>query len=117
LNLFDTTAVALERAMSGANLRQAALAGNLANANTPGYLRRDVDFHGALRAALESGQDVSQAGFAVRTETGGVMRADGNGVDIDTESAQLVENSLDYEALVSVSNGRLDIVRTAMGVR
>lgn len=116
MNLFDTTTVALERAIGGAQLRQATLAGNLANANTPGYVRRDVDFHGVLRSALESGGDVGAVGFSVQKENG-VMRADGNGVDVDAESAKLAENSLDYEALVSVAGARVDIMRTAMGIR
>ena len=49
--LFDTTQLALQRAIAGAAQRQEALAANLANANTPGYQRVDVDFHGALAAA------------------------------------------------------------------
>ncbi len=117
MNLFDTTTVALERAIGGAGLRQATLAGNLANANTPGYLRRDVDFHGSLRTALERGTDVASVGFAVRGQAGGAMRADGNGVDVDVESAELAENALDYEAMVSVAAARADIMRIAMGIR
>lgn len=117
MRLFDITAVALERAMSGAGLRQATLAENLANANTPGYRRRDVDFHGELRGALERGADMREAGFAVRTQAGGAMRADGNGVDIDVESAQLAQNALDYEAMVTVHGARTDIMRSAMGIR
>lgn len=103
--------------MSGAGLRQATLAENLANANTPGYRRRDVDFHGELRAALQDGRDVTGAAFAARTQPGGAMRADGNSVDIDVESAQLAQNALDYDALVSVHGARTDIMRTAMGIR
>ena len=48
--LFDTTQFALEAAISGASTRQQALASNLANVNTPGYQRVDVDFHGSLAA-------------------------------------------------------------------
>jgi len=43
--LFDTTQAALEATIAGASQRQQALASNLANANTPGYQRVDVDFH------------------------------------------------------------------------
>ncbi|MFN8109641.1 MAG: flagellar basal body protein [Thermoleophilia bacterium] len=49
----DITTVALTQAMHGANLRQSALAQNLANADTPGYQRVDVNFEGALAAAVE----------------------------------------------------------------
>jgi flagellar basal-body rod protein FlgB len=43
------------------------------------------------------------------------MRADGNSVDIDVESATMARNALDYEALVSVSRARIDVLESAMG--
>jgi len=44
------------------------------------------------------------------------MQADGNSVDIDVEQANLAKNGLEYEALVSVANARLGILKAAMGV-
>ena len=44
MGIFDLTDTILERAMSGSELRQSVLANNLANANTPGFKRSDVDF-------------------------------------------------------------------------
>jgi flagellar basal-body rod protein FlgB len=118
LNLFDTTQLGLERAVAGAGMRQATLAGNVANANTPGYQRKDVDFHGALTIAMEAGRSaVGQVTFKPATDTGATMRADGNSVDIDVESAKMSSNALEYEALVSVDRGRIDILESAMGNR
>ena len=51
MELFDTVHVALERAIQGSALRQQALASNLANVNTPGYRRQDVDSESARLAA------------------------------------------------------------------
>ena len=65
--LFDTTQLALERAISGASQRHAALAANLANVTTPGYQRVDVDFHSALQGALASGENVSPAAVSRHT--------------------------------------------------
>jgi flagellar basal-body rod protein FlgB len=118
LNLFDTTQLGLERAAAGAAQRQETLAGNIANANTPGYQRRDVDFHSALSDAMQQGREaVRQVAFKVKTEPGQTMRADGNGVDIDVESANMASNALEYEALLSVAKGRLDVLESAMGTR
>jgi flagellar basal-body rod protein FlgB len=117
MQLFDTTAILLQRAMAGASERQSVLANNLANANTPGFQRRDLDFQGALHDALTSGQDPSTLAFTPTVDTGAVLRADGNGVDVDTEAAGLAQNELQYESLVSVSSARLDILRYAMGIR
>lgn len=117
MTLFDNTTLLLERAMSGASMRQSVLAANLANANTPGYLRRDVDFEGALREAVDRGTEIADVAFQPEVDQSAVLRADGNGVDVDTEAAGLAKNELHYEALVSVSSARLDILRYAMGVR
>ena len=116
MNLFDTTQIGLERAISGAAMRHSALAGNIANANTPGYVRRDVDFHGALRSAMASpGADLHQVGFSAAVDGSAVLRADGNGVDIDVESANLAKNGLEYQSLVQVTRARIDILTLAMG--
>ena len=116
MNLFDTTQIGLERAISGSAMRHSVLAGNIANANTPGYARRDVDFHGALRTAMARGDDLNGVNFAPQVDSGAVLRADGNGVDIDVESANLAENGLEYQSLVQVARGRIDIITAAMGV-
>jgi flagellar basal-body rod protein FlgB len=117
MQLFDTTAILLQRAMAGASERQSVLANNLANANTPGFRRSDVDFQGTLRDALANGQDASTVAFTPTIDTRSVLRADGNGVDVDTEAAGLAQNELQYESLVTVSGARLDILRYAMGIR
>src|ERR1700704_382274 len=97
--LFDTSQLALERAISGASTRQNALAANLANADTPGYRRVDVDFHSALSAAMgasDAGSALNRTGFTPQVDrSAGPVRADGSTVDIDSESAKLASNALD----------------------
>jgi flagellar basal-body rod protein FlgB len=119
MELFDTTQLGLERAISGAAQRQTALASNLANANTPGYKPRDVDFHTALRSAFEAGasaEQVHRTAFAETTQTG-VMRADGSAVDVDVESSKVAQNALEYQTMVQVARGRIDILESAIGTR
>ena len=120
MNLFDTTQLGLERAIAGAGMRQETIAANIANANTPGYRRNDVDFHTTLRAALADespAEAVEAAAFEAKADTaGGAMRFDGNGVDIDVENATMAANALEYETLLAVARGRNDVLRSAMGV-
>ena len=114
---FDVTQALLERAMSGASLRQTALSNNIANANTAGYKRSDVDFASTLAGALDSGDDkqqVDQIQFAPVVDQS-VGRADGNNVDIDTEMADLNQNSVVYQTLVEVAKARLQLLTTAIG--
>jgi flagellar basal-body rod protein FlgB len=114
--LFDNTQLALERAISGAGLRQQVLANNLANAETPGFRRSDVDFHSALSQAMktDSAEVIEGTGFSPQQDSQ-VLRADGNGVDIDVESANMAKNGLEYEALVAVAKARVMMLRSAMG--
>jgi flagellar basal-body rod protein FlgB len=115
--LFDTTQLALERAIEGAGKRHQALAANLANANTPGYQRVDVDFHGALQAAMEGGNDaLHSVAFATTPDaTAGATRADGSTVDVDAESAKLAANALEHSAAVQVAHARIGIMKSAIG--
>jgi flagellar basal-body rod protein FlgB len=117
MSLFDTTQLSLEAAMRGSSMRQTLLTDNLANVNTPGYQRKDVDFHAALQDALQSGATPEQVSFGPTADSSRTVRADGSGIDADQESAELAENALEYQALVSVAGSRTAILQTAMGVR
>ena len=99
--------------------RQDQIANDLANASTPGYRRVDVDFHGALAAALGTGDKatVEHTAFTTQADASvGVTQADGNSIDVDNESAKLAANALEQQAAVSVAKTRNAILRSAMGV-
>ena len=119
MDLFDPSIVGIEKAMQGSLLRQQVLANNIANANTPGYQRSDVDFQSALAQAFSSGtpsaSQLEQITFSPQVAANGAMQVDGNTVDINTENADLSENTLDYQALESVMGTRMSILKTAIG--
>ena len=119
MTLFDVTQLSLESAMRGSAMRQTTLSANVANANTPGYRRQDVDFHGVLSAAMQAGDPnaVQNAAFSATVDSSAPMQADGNAVDIDVENANLAKNGLEYQALVSVASARIAILKSAMGVQ
>lgn len=120
MGLFDTTQLGLEQALSGASLRQRAIANNIANANTAGFKRSDVDFHSALAGALGAPDAQSRLrglSFKTETDTSSATRADGNNVDIDQELANLSQTSLEYQSLVTVARARLAMLQIAMGTR
>jgi flagellar basal-body rod protein FlgB len=116
VTLFDNTHLALERAISGAAMRQEVLANNLANAETPGFRRSDVDFQSALASAMKTGSPEAIEGttFSAQQDMQS-MRADGNGVDLDVEAATMAKNGLTYDALVSIARARHQILQAAMG--
>ena len=117
MELFDTTQIGLERALTGASLRQEAIASNIANVNTPGYRRQDVDFQSTLQAAWSKGSDaVETMQPAIAVDQSSQVRADGSSVDIDVEAAAQAKNGLQYEAIAQVMKSRVAILRSAMGV-
>ena len=118
MEIFDTTQAAVAAAMTGAAQRQNAIADNIANVDTPGYQRKDVDFHGALRSAMAAGAPLEGMSFTPQVDASAApVRADGNTVDIDRESAAEASNGLEYEALSQVLKSRDEIIQTAIGVR
>ena len=118
MDLFDTTQLGLERALSGAARRQSAIASNLANVNTPGYRRQDVEFHSELQRAFAAGKSaVAAVDPTIEVDPAAPLRADGNSVDVDTEAAAQAKNGLEYEALSAVLKVRSDILQIAMGVK
>ena len=114
VEIYDTTQSALEKAILGASARQQAITQNLANVDTPGYQRVDVDFHKTLRDAMASG-DLKGATFSPQRDASATVRADGSTVDADVEAAAQARNGLEYETLVQVSKARVDIIEAAMG--
>jgi flagellar basal-body rod protein FlgB len=115
MSLIDPTQSALEAAMRGSMLRQSLLTNNLANADTPGYQRQDVNFQGTLASAMSSGQSPDSVTFSPYTDNQ-TMSADGNGVNAEQESANLSENGLLYENLTAIAAAREQILKTAMGM-
>ncbi len=118
MGLFDVTSSALEVAIRGTEQRQTVLANNLANVNTPGFKRSDVSFQGALQDALQSsGGDtpaVDATPFSTTTDSTTSMRADGNNVDVDTESANLAKNQLLFDSVMAIDTKRLHTMDTAI---
>ena len=119
--LIDTTQLALERSISGASQRHEALAANIANASTPGYQRVDVDFHGALAAALGSSDAKSALGGhelrdAGRRRASAPRRPTATRSTSRTSRPSSSANALEQQAAVSVAKTRNAILRAAMGV-
>jgi len=137
--LFDFNATALRvRAQ-----RQEILAANIANADTPNFKARDIDFASSLKKALEanaadatnSAAVASNGGLALATThskhisgsgTGGINEADllyrpliqgsvdGNSVDGEVERSAFVDNAIHYEANITMLNASIKDMNAAL---
>ncbi|MGI6450307.1 MAG: flagellar basal body rod protein FlgB [Desulfitobacteriia bacterium] len=117
----------LEGGLDGLSLRHKVLADNIANIDTPGFKRSDVNFAEVLQATLEGGktgsielkrtlpQHLPGIGFfndnLVVQDNSTAFRNDGNNVDIDQEMARLAQNTLQYNALASALTSHLNLLR------
>src|SRR5947208_2838100 len=93
--------------MSKATERHALLSGNLANVNTPGYKRKDVDFNIALEEEMGRGDN----DFSEMRPPSSDHRADstsatvdGNNVDLEHEVMSLAETELRFQTLARMTN-------------
>ena len=114
-SLIDTHAFdyvnVLDKAMDASWLRNEAISNNIANADTPGYKRQDVDFETQLAKALRHSRyktmdakvaDVKMNRLkpvAYTDYAGFSYRIDGNNVDPDTEGVYLAKNQVVYQGL------------------
>jgi len=106
--------------------RAEVLSANLANADTPKYQARDIDFRAALGAAdggslplaaPTQGQiDSTSASSAQALKYRVPMQPslDGNTVDAETEQAAFAENSVRYQASLTFINAQIRQLRTAI---
>jgi flagellar basal-body rod protein FlgB len=108
----------VQSALNVRAMRQEVLASNLANADTPNYKARDVDFAAALSTAkgaaggnlsltrtnsahlAASGSGSSLGNGAIKYRTAVQPSLDGNTVDLDVERAAFTENAMHYQFLL-----------------
>ena len=108
--LFGIHAAALELRSQ----RMGLITSNIANAATPGYKAKDIDFAAALKAKA-SGMDVDQAASAATLYRVPVMPSlDGNTVEMPTEQVAFTENAVGYSATLSFIRGRIDTITRAL---
>jgi flagellar basal-body rod protein FlgB len=103
-NLFDPHLKNLQRALDRASARQAAVTANIANVNTPGYKRRDLDFDIELEEARSRRQGFGRPDSLEPTVDHGSVRLDQNSVDLEREVVALAETELRYQISIDFAN-------------
>ncbi len=130
-DLFDKTLSALNSSAQFRHLRQTVTTANVANAETPGYVAKKVDFEEALARAVDTdgmgrlGSNdpahfptgrgaLSSVRADVYDNPEGSVNPDGNTVDLEREMSTLAENSIMYKAAVQLMNKKLAALRYAV---
>ncbi|HTJ91840.1 MAG TPA: flagellar basal body rod protein FlgB [Pararobbsia sp.] len=129
-----------QEALNLRGYRQSVLSSNIANADTPGYEARDMDFAKTLTSALKKGghAESGKSGLTLVTDNAAHIAAqapstqgndfygqlayrnpiqqslDGNTVDLDTERVNFADNALHYEAGMTELTGQIKTMMAAI---
>jgi flagellar basal-body rod protein FlgB len=122
----DTTVKTLLASLNFRQMRQELISSNIANAETPGYKAKRIDFEEALAKAIDLDKlqnmnvterehfNVGGGGFTnlqpeVYQDPNGVVSEDGNTVDRANEMALMAENKILYDAMVQLLNKKMGL--------
>ena len=108
-----------EQALFLSGRRAAILSNNIANADTPGYLSRDLDFKSilqakALRNTGNSNLDGSSLIDSLKYRMPNQVSADGNSVDVNLEKAEFANNTMRWLASYTFINQNIKEIRSAL---
>ena len=116
------------RALSTSEQRLKVLAANIANADTPNYKARDIDFNSAMQTVGKNQVtlEATRPGHMGLRDSASMPKADvlyripmqpsldGNTVDAQRESAAFAETALRYQATLTFINQRISVLRLAL---
>jgi flagellar basal-body rod protein FlgB len=106
--MVDRLSQSLEHYMDLLSARQKVVASNLANADTPGYKTKDIDFQGEFHSAVHgaSPHPIEVSGLETKN--------DGNNVSVDRESRLLAENDIRFNIASNLMRSQIQALRAAI---
>src|SRR3974377_1315725 len=105
--MLDPTTANRGRYMDLLSARQKLVASNIANADTPGYRTRDLDFQGEFQSAAGLTPEVVQV-------VGLPVKNDGNNVSLDREARLLAENALRFQVASNLMRAQIRTLQSAI---
>ena len=131
MRVSDKTLQALATSLNFRQMRQKLISSNIANAETPGFKAKRLDFEEALARALDIDGtqrlevtepkhfNVGGGGFnnlqpEVYEDPNGIVSEDGNTVDVEDEMSKMAENTVLYNATIQLLNKKLGLMKYAI---
>ncbi len=109
--MLDSLSGQLDRYMTLLSQSQKLVASNIANADTPGYKTKSLDFESEFQHAQDTHSNI----MPVISETSGLrVKEDGNNVDLDREARRLSENALRFSIASNLVRNNLKALRSAI---
>jgi flagellar basal-body rod protein FlgB len=113
---FDETTQLTNKLMEMSMERQKVIANNLANVNTPGYIRQDLDFEKRLADIVKSGNVNELQGFEGKMveDKKDPIKLDGNNVVTPKELNNMMQNSVYYNLLTKAFSTKMSILKNSI---
>jgi flagellar basal-body rod protein FlgB len=106
--MLENVGASVEQYMNLVSARQKLVSSNIANADTPGYQTKDIDFENELQSQMWGSKPNA-------IEVSGLKnKNDGNNVDVDREARLLAENSLRFSVASQLAHSEISTIRTAI---
>lgn len=97
--------------LDATDLRSKAIANNISNINTPNYKRKYVTFEDTLKDSLKEPK------IELKEDTVSKIREDGNNVDLESEKVNQAATTLEFNALVTLTNTKLAMTKSVISGR
>ena len=104
--MLDNVGAGIEQYMNLVGARQKVVASNIANADTPGYQTKDIDFNSEFQSQMSGSKP------NVMEVAGLKNKNDGNNVDMDREARLLAENALRFSVAENLAHSEITTIRT-----
>jgi flagellar basal-body rod protein FlgB len=108
--MLDQLSSSLDQYMTLLSVRQRLVASNIANADTPDYRTKDMDFESELRHTMSGATPTP----TISDVAGLRVKADGNNVDLDREARLLSENAVRFNVASNFLRGQIKNIRLAI---
>lgn len=102
----------LKMSLDSTEMRSKTIANNIANTNTPGYKRKYVSFEETLDKTNKASIKIE-----VKEDKSSSIRFDGNNVDLENEKVNQAATTLQYNALINISNTKLALAKSVISGR
>ncbi len=112
--LFPSHLSDLQKGLDVTAKRQGLLMANLANANVPGYKRRDIDFNITLQDEMGKGTGFMGARMDANGENENSVRVDGSSVDPEAEAMGVAQTELRFQTISDLTAGYFSGLKSAI---
>ena len=112
----ENTLSVLSKMMELSTKKHQVIANNIANANTPGYIRREMSFESEMSRVINSNDwgGLRKLDGNVSLDESNIARNDGNNVSLTQEMNEMSQNGILYDLVHTAFKSRVGLIKSAI---